>query len=396
MAPSVLVWVQRVVQHGFTKDISTVDSRDFGLWVGKHIIPWFRVRISEAPVVATLSSMKLLFLATLLCGLTNLDASAQWKIQSIKTESDFRGLCAVSKDVAWVSGTKGTFGRTTDGGKTWTVGTVPDAVKLDFRDVEAFSEDTAYLMSAGPGEESRIYKTTDGGKTWKLQFKSTEPKAFLDAIAFWDEMHGIAFGDPVDGRFQLLVTNDGGQKWTLLPEASRPESLPKEGAFAASGTCLVTHGEHDVWFCTGGAKVARVFHSKDRGKTWSVSDTRLSAGIESAGAFSLAFRDRDHGVIVGGDYKKPDGAEATGAVTNDGGKTWKLIAKPLPFRSGVAWAKGRWVAVGTSGSDVSKDDGVTSKSLDREKYNSVSFTKTGDGWAAGPKGLIAKFVLAEK
>jgi hypothetical protein len=33
---------------------------------------------------------------------------------------------------------------------------VPGAEKLDFRDVEAFGESTAYLLSAGPGEGSRI------------------------------------------------------------------------------------------------------------------------------------------------------------------------------------------------------------------------------------------------
>ena len=118
--------------------------------------------------------MKSIYFITMVCVLCSINATAQWNAQSIKTEADFRGICAVSKNVAWVSGTMGTFGRTTDGGTTWTVGTVPDAEKLDFRDVEAFGEDTAYLMSAGPGEDSRIYKTTDGGKTWKLQFKSTE------------------------------------------------------------------------------------------------------------------------------------------------------------------------------------------------------------------------------
>ncbi len=340
--------------------------------------------------------MKPFLIAALLCGVGNAVASGQWQPQAIKSDADFRGLCAVNPKVAWVSGTKGTFGRTTDGGKTWTVGTVPDADKRDFRDVEAFSEDTAFLLSAGPGEDSRIYKTTDGGKTWKLQFKNAEPKAFFDAIAFWDEKHGIAFSDPVDGRFLLIVTDDGGAKWTPLPEKSRPAALPKEGAFAASGTCLVTRGDNDVWFCTGGAKAARVFHSTDRGKTWSVSETPLLTGIESAGVFSIAFRDRDHGVIVGGDYRKPDATEATGAVTTDGGKTWKPIEKPLPFRSGVAWAKDRWVAVGTSGSDVSVDDGATWKPLDQEKYNSVAFTATGDGWAVGPKGRIAKFAKADK
>jgi len=178
--------------------------------------------------------------------------------------------------------------------------------------------------------------------------------------------------------------------------STRGLALPDEGAFAASGTCLVTRGENDVWFGTGGARAARVFRSGDRGKTWGVSATPLLAGAGSAGGFSIAFRDHDHGVIVGGDYRKPDGTEATGAVTSDGGRTWKLIQEPLPFRSGVAWAKDQWVAVGTSGSEVSVDDGRTWQPLDREKYNSVAFTAAGDGWAVGPEGRIAKFVKADK
>lgn len=339
--------------------------------------------------------MKPFAVAALLVVFATPVARGQWQSQAIKTDADFRGLSAVSPSVAWVSGTKGTFGRTTDGGKTWAVGTVPGADKLDFRDIEAFDEDTAYLLSAGPGEDSRIYKSADGAKTWTLQFKYADPKGFFDAIAFWDEKHGIALGDPVDGRFRLIATADGAT-WAPLPEKSLPAALPKEGCFAASGTCLVTRGETDVWFCTGGATAARVFHSADRGKTWTVSETPLLAGIESAGGFSLAFRDREHGVIVGGNYRKPDEAKATGAVTADGGKTWKPIEKPLPFRSGVAWAKGRWVAVGTSGSDLSSDDGATWEPLDREKYNSVTFTAAGDGWAAGPKGRIAKFEKAGK
>jgi photosystem II stability/assembly factor-like uncharacterized protein/pimeloyl-ACP methyl ester carboxylesterase len=319
----------------------------------------------------------------------------RWRPQAIDTDADFRGLCAAGAGVAWVSGTKGTFGRTTDGGKTWAVGTVPGAEKLDFRDVEAFGADTAYLMSAGPGEESRIYKTIDGGKRWALQFKNAEPKAFLDALAFWDERHGIALSDPVNDRFYLLTTDDGGKTWAPLPEANRPAALPGEGAFAASGTCLVTRGENDVWFCTGGAKTARVFRSADRGKTWAVSEAPLAAGAESAGGFSIAFRDRDRGVLVGGDYRKPDATAATVAVTADGGKTWQLVEKPLPFRSCVVWAKDRWVAAGTTGSDASAD-GTNWNPLDREKYNGVSFTATGDGWAVGPKGRIAKFVPADK
>src|SRR5207302_11197075 len=144
--------------------------------------------------------MKLFYLAAVFLGLCDSIAHAQWQQQTISSDADFRGLCAVSAKVAWVSGTKGTYARTTDAGETWSVGTVPGAAKLDFRDVEAFGETTAYLLSAGPGEDSRIYKTTDGGKNWSVQFKNAEPAAFFNAIAFWDESNGIALSRSEERR----------------------------------------------------------------------------------------------------------------------------------------------------------------------------------------------------
>lgn len=314
----------------------------------------------------------------------------RWQPQSVGTDANFRGLSAVNAKVAWVSGTKGIYARTVDGGENWIVATVPGAEKLDFRDVEAFGESTAYLMSAGPGGSSRIYKTTDGGKAWKLQFQASHPSTFLDSLAFWDEMHGIAVGDPVDGRFQFFVTDDGGGQWRPLPNC--PAALDKEGAFAASGTCLITRGSNDAWFVTGGAKVARVLHSTDRGATWTATQTPLAAGVESAGQFSIAFRDHDHGMIVGGDYKKPNNRGANSAVTADGGKTWKPTTAPLPYQSAVAWAGDRWVMVGSSGSFWTTDNGATWHELDRENSNAIAFAAHGPGWRAGQKGAVARFV----
>jgi photosystem II stability/assembly factor-like uncharacterized protein len=339
--------------------------------------------------------MKHVTLVATLFGLCASPALGQWQTQAVDAKSDFRGLCVVSPDVAWASGTMGTYVRTTDRGKTWAAGTVSGAEKLDFRDVKAIGADAAYLLSAGPGNASRVYKTTDGGKSWAMQFKAADPAAFFDAIAFWDEDHGIALGDAIDGRFQLVATDDGGANWKPLPAKSLPPAVAGEGAFAASGTCLVARGQADVWFVTGGAKTARVFRSTDRGRSWEASETPVAAGAASAGAFSIAFRDKDHGMIVGGDYRKPDDVGATAAFTSDGGKTWSPLDKRLPFRSCVAWAKDRWVAVGTSGSHASRDDGDTWSLLDVESYNAVGFTPTGEGWAVGPKGRIAAFAKKE-
>ena len=151
------------------------------------------------------------------------NSNAQWTKQIVDTKASLRGLAVVSEKVIWASGTGGTVLRSIDGGKNWSVNKVPEAEKLDFRDIEAFDADTAYILSIGPGESSRIYKTTDGGKSWKLQFKNTNEKAFFDAVAFWDKTHGIAMSDPVDGKYVLIETTDG-ETWKPLDTSQMPNA----------------------------------------------------------------------------------------------------------------------------------------------------------------------------
>ena len=323
--------------------------------------------------------------------------NAEWVTQSSGTSARLRGVSAVSRKVAWASGDKGTFARTVDGGETWRAGVVPGAEALDFRDVDAFDASTAYLLAIGAGEKSRIYKTTDGGKLWRLQFTNSNPQAFFDAMAFWDKDHGIAVSDPVDGRFVIIRTTDGGATWQQMPAAGMPSALTGEGAFAASGTCIAVQGKTDVWFGTGGGAQARVFHSTDGGRTWTVSQTPLAGNRPPAGVFSIVFMDKRKGVIVGGDYEKETEAERNVAVTSDGGETWQLItdARPAGYRSCVARVPGKGartlVAVGPTGSDYSLDDGRSWSSISRMGFHSASFTE-GAGWAVGEKGLIAKYV----
>ena len=259
------------------------------------------------------------------------------------TTEGLRGVSAVSRDVVWASGTHGTYLRTVDAGVTWTTAQVPDAGTLDFRGVVAFSADEAFLMSSGPGEQSRIYHTSDAGKHWDLQFTNKNPKGFFDSIAFWDAKHGVVLGDPVadeSGKlaFEVLMTDDG-QTWRVLPDAKMPAAMDGEGAFAASNSCIaVLPGSNsNLWFATGG-KVARVFHSPDRGQSWEVFDTPVVHGPESAGIFSIAFRDSLHGVIAGGDYKRPRDDGPNLAFTDDGGKTWKLSEiHPQAYFSAVTY-----------------------------------------------------------
>jgi len=266
------------------------------------------------------------------------------RVQISHTTESLRGVSAVSRNVAWASGTHGTYLRTTDGGLTWTPAQVAGAEALDFRAVVAFSADEAFLMSAGPGEQSRIYHTSDGGNHWQLQFTNTNPKGFFDSMVFWDAKHGVVLGDPIPDdsgilKFELLLTEDG-QNWRGIPTAKLPAAIEGEGAFAASNTCLaIVPGGLDanLWFATGG-KMARVFHSGDRGQSWEVVDTPMVHGPDSAGIFSIAFRDAMHGVIAGGDYKHPNDDGPNLAFSDDGGKTWTLSPlHPLAYFSAVAY-----------------------------------------------------------
>lgn len=332
-----------------------------------------------------------------LCGLLfGAVVSAQWIPQTSGTAARFRGVSAASSKVAWASGSGGTYARTTDGGASWQSSVVPGASELDFRDVEAVDADTAYLLSIGNGEQSRIYKTTNGGNDWTLQFTNHNKKAFFDAFAFWDARTGIAMSDPVDGKFVLIKTSNGGATWKEMPQATAPLAIKGDGAFAASGTCIAVQGKSNVWFGTGGGSAARVFRSTDAGFTWRAASTPISAGNASSGIFSIAFKDARNGVIAGGDYKKEGESSNNVATTTDGGATWTLAKGPLlsGFRSAVTYITGnnsaRLIAVGPSGSDYSLDNGASWKSLDSTGYHAVSFAGP-NGWAVGEKGRIGKY-----
>jgi photosystem II stability/assembly factor-like uncharacterized protein len=326
-------------------------------------------------------------------------ASAQWMAQSSGAQVRFRGVSAVSATVAWASGDKGTYARTTDGGKTWRAGVVPGAGELDFRDVDAFDASTAYLLSIGEGEKSRIYKTTDGGQRWELQFKSNRPEAFFDSMAFWDRDHGIAVSDPVGGRFLIITTSDGGRTWSEMPSDAMPAALTGEGAFAASGTCIAVQGKRNVWFGTGGPGGARIFRSSDGGRTWAVTKTSMQSG-KAAGIFSVTFWNAKQGVAVGGDYTKEQEAKDNVAVTFDGGRTWSLVQGVAPggYRSCVVFVPGKGkptlIAVGPAGSDYSTDRGRNWVNMSVEGFHSASFAGAGSGWAVGEGGRIAKYLGA--
>jgi photosystem II stability/assembly factor-like uncharacterized protein len=370
--------------------------------------------------------------ALLLLAALTAAAQAQWTIQT-PTTADLRGIDNVGQGVAWASGTNGTVLRTEDAGYLWQTCTIPPgADHLDFRGIQAFDANTAIVMSSGPGDQSRLYKTTDGCQTWKLLFTNPDPTGFWDAIKFIHQtiprtdgkvFHiGAIIGDPVDGVFTEFDTNDNGVHWTKASGPFFPaQANDGEALFAASNSSLLLTDHNGRIFVTGGTSGSRsrilseyVKHDPQVSLKFVGGDIPLASG-ESAGAYSIAtsyiakddevastkgytlfyFPTSATCVVVGGDYKKPDRSNGTGAWSNDGGQHWTAATTPpRGYRSAVAYdaSTKTWITVGPNGTDISTDDGrnwrplhpIANEDPDADQHwNALSLP-----YAVGPNGRV--------
>ena len=270
------------------------------------------------------------------------DVAVSWESTPTGSDTRFRGLSAVSSTVAWVGGT-GVVLRTTDGGATWASVGPPDTSALEFRDVEATSDQHAVILSVGKATDSRIYVTDDGGASWTLAFLNDDADAFYDCLAFSTSQRGLALSDPVGGAFRLQETTDGGHTWSLVDPAGMPPAGATEFAFAASGSCLSAGQGQTTYLGSGGDDGPHIFVSQDGGHTWSVTTVPLAKG-PGAGTFSVRFRDRSHGIALGGDLGNP--------TSNMGNAAWsdrrRVDVGParrdpvrIPVRVGLAAARTR-------------------------------------------------------
>jgi photosystem II stability/assembly factor-like uncharacterized protein len=327
------------------------------------------------------------------------DETKLWSVLTHGTDSNLRAVSADYSDptdpkialeiVIWAAGSNGVVLRSPDEGKTWSRLHVEGGEKLDFRGLRSFGADIAYLMSAGENGSSRIYKTIDAGQTWRMQYSDKRPEFFLDGLICTNQRNCFAVTDPIDGKFLLLHTDDG-ENWNELPRDNMPAALAKEGVFAASNSALTLCG-HELLFGTGGP-AARVFHSRDSGKTWTATETPIISGNASSGIFSLRCSG-DTVVAVGGDYRNVASEVRVAAYSLDHGATWKLAERgPLGFRSAVDVVDDRtWVAAGPNGEDISTDAGRRWKHSASLNLNALFVMNDRTIPAVGAGGVIAEY-----
>jgi photosystem II stability/assembly factor-like uncharacterized protein len=327
----------------------------------------------------------------------------RWKFTETDTENALINVDVLDGKVIWASGgglpagPAGTVVRTIDGGKQWHDVTPPCGASEILRPIKVFDADRAVLMATVENGGPKIYRTVDGGQEWITVFVNEDP-ALADSVygglGFFDERHGIAIGDSVDGSFPKITTADNGETWTgpeWIPGAL-PGQRPEENeGISATGTALVTLGRRKVLFGTVavGHPQARVFSSDDRGATWTAVDTPIPGDV---GVRSLSFRNHRHALAVSGRLGS-DPAEGFAARTSDGGHTWEAAGPPTGIRNSVQWISRRAaVAVGLDGSDLTMDEGQTWTRFDEATLLGVD--RAGSAcWAVGVGGMAARLKM---
>lgn len=373
--------------------------------------------------------MRLLLAFTLALSLPALaqkPTASPWELEPSQTTADLRGVHAVGSGVVWASGTNGTVLRSQDSGFEWqNCTTPPGADKLDFRAIWAWDDQTAVVMSSGPGDLSRIYKTTDGCSHWTLLRTNADKDGFWDGLVFSDRHNGYLLGDPVGGELVLARTADGGKTW--IPIHSPTLKVGNRGVFAASNSALALGGaayrEYNVpWIATsgtgapgGGALVLQgsfAMCSMNVGPEtclsaydfWTVGPIPIAGASATEGIFSLTVLQNTEGIsgaiVVGGDYKHPDETKGTAAyqvsLDQPPGEAWRAPSTlPGGYRSAVECTDKprRCITVGPNGSDLSRDDGHSWEPLEHApsnmpqggEWNALSLP-----WAVGPHGRIGK------
>lgn len=321
-----------------------------------------------------------------LLGITLYFSSFSQTVQILSQPSkiSFRGLSIAGNSI-WISGSKGTVGRSANNGNIWHYTSVKGYENVDFRDIETLDENTAIIM--GIASPAYILKTVDAGKTWKKAYENKDSAMFLDAMAFKNKKEGMVIGDPINQKIFVAETKDGGNSWQQTNKLELPNAINGEAFFAASGTNMVWH--KNQWMIVSGGMASRLYANNK-----AIILPTLQ-GKQMTGANSIAVKG-NYILIAGGDYENRDKADSAFVISNDGGKTFMLPATPpAGYQSCVCFASATIaVSCGLPGVFISYDDGNNWKKISEESFNTCAYNKKENAvYLAGNNGKLGKLVL---
>jgi hypothetical protein len=181
-----------------------------------------------------------------------------WSLSSVSCAST--GVCVAASDAAQVL-------YSTDGGSTWSVGTLPSGVG-DWSLSSVSCASTGVCVTVGlTGSGVAALYSTDGGSTWSV---GTLPSGVSDlsSVSCASTSDCVAVGDDLSGDGGVgvvLVSTDGGSTWSAGTLPSGASYWPLLSVSCASMTDCVAVG----YYFNGSSEVGAALFSTDGGSTWS-------------------------------------------------------------------------------------------------------------------------------
>ncbi len=314
-----------------------------------------------------------------------------WQLQNVSFSTDsirIEQIFPVDENVVWAviddfsskDQILRKFIKTTNGGTTWTEGTINCSTcsSLEISGIYAFSATKAYAcLNPANSTGGAIVYTEDGGTTWTQQTTANFTGSWANWVYFFDASNGVCMGDSYKAflssvyNFAIFTTNNGGTTWTKVTGTNLPVALASEAGtvnfFDAVG--------NTIWFGTGNG---RIYKSTDKGLTWTVKD-----GVLGTVQTNLRFKDENNGFAYGGYGTANFGFKKT----TDGGATW-TDAKPLGLITGqdyeyIPGTDTIWMNSGYY-SSASINSNKSYFLLDQNTHlNTTRFLSATQGWGGG-------------
>lgn len=323
----------------------------------------------------------------------NIPPYGEWIPQASGFTQASRGINHISivdPNIVWATAYDGSgtasnvqaFTKTTNGGITWTPGTINvNNTGLGISMIHALDANTAWLAAypTAAGQTGGIWKTTDGGATWNRQNSAlyNNASSFTNVVYFWDANQGFCQGDPIGGEFELYTTTNGGTTWVPVSGANIPNPT-NSNEFGYTRQIEVVGDV--VWFTTS---LGRIYRSSDKGLTWTVYSTPVpdfGGAVTASSSANFSFSSATEGLIVRNDgtvYKTTNGGSTWSTVSTSG----TLFLEGLCYIEGTSTAFTTGAAQGASGSSYSTDGGVTWNLIDTEQHLYVDFINPSVGWS---------------
>lgn len=296
-----------------------------------------------------------------------------WSLQSSGITALINSISIVDNNVTWAAGDSGKIIRTTDAGLTWSSvdgGHFGDAIIWN---IDALDSNTALLtITPPPFSATFIYKTLNGGASWEQVF--SQNGGFINNIHMVNQLYGLAYGDPIGGKWTVIRTTDGGASWNRI--STEPASNGPEIGLYFNSLC-VTDSLH-IWFLGE----QRIYKSSNGGFTWS-------------------------------NYETPNFYTSVWFINNSVGMTSSYINAGLSTNAGAFWNQvaipggGSYYSLAGSGANDfwyvshgyiyhTEDFGTswTSEMVTFDQFFEIEFMTIGQsviGYAGGANGSIARY-----